>query len=340
MESNENNAQNQQQNNPAPEKPSGTKTWVKLLAVFYLIAVVSSFLIIGKTAPGKGPSLKPGEISGFGKIVSAKSDAVAVIPIYGTIYQSNSASIFEKGSQYIAKKIKLMAEKKEVKAIVLDINSPGGTVGAVQEIHSVISRMKAETKKPFVAMFGDMSASGGYYIASACDKIVSHPGALTGSIGVMFSLANFEGLFKKIGVKSEAVKSGKFKDMGSPMREMSEEERKILKGIIDDTYSQFVDAVSAGRNLPRDEVVKLADGRIFTGRQAFDLKLIDITGSLQDAVDLAGVLAGIGKNPRIIKHTDAFEDFFSVLEYKTGLVKIKDFFNQSPRLEYRWDMGD
>jgi protease-4 len=272
-------------------------------------------------------------------LMQGQKDAVAVIPIYGVIVQGSSSRSWENGSQQIAKRIKLMAEKKEIKAVLLDINSPGGSVGAVQEIYSAVLRAKKETKKPFVARFGEVSASGGYYVASACDLIVAHPGTITGSIGVIFSLNNFEGLMKKVGVKNEAIKSGKFKDMGSPTREMTPEERKLLQGLIDDSYAQFVAAVSAGRDLPVDKVKTLADGRIYTGSQALANKLVDKLGDMQDAVDAAGELGKIGKNPRVLTTSDPLDNLMSLMDSKLqlfGAKAVADALETGPRLEYRW----
>jgi protease-4 len=262
-----------------------------------------------------------------------------VVPINGVIAQSNSARSWERGSQQISRRIKKLSEKKEVKAILLDINSPGGSVGAVQEIYSAILRARKETKKPFVARFGEVSASGGYYVASACDLIVAHPGTITGSIGVIFSVGNFEGLMKKVGYKSDAIKSGKFKDIGSPAREMTSEERKLLQAMIDDSYSQFVTAVSEGRKMPVEKVKILADGRIYTGRQALDSGLIDKLGDMQDAIDAAGELGKLGKNPRLLLDSDPFENLMSLMESRLSLPgsEMLSTALQGPRLEYRWD---
>jgi len=255
------------------------------------------------------------------------------------ITQGSSSRSWERGSQQIARRIKLLAEKKDVKAVLLDINSPGGSVGAVQEIYSAVLRARRETKKPFVARFGEVSASGGYYVASACDLILSQPGAITGSIGVIFSVSNFEGLMKKVGVRNEAIKSGKFKDMGSPVREMTPEERQLLQGMIDDSYSQFVAAVSEGRKMSVEKVKLLADGRIYTGRQAQEAGLVDKIGDMQDALDSAGELGKIGKNPRVITDSDPFENLMSLMDSKLqlfGAGSVADALETGPRLEYRW----
>ncbi|MBI5743658.1 MAG: signal peptide peptidase SppA [Elusimicrobia bacterium] len=280
------------------------------------------------------------DISKLSALTKAKKDAVGVVEIYGAISQGSSSRSWERGSQQIARKIAEVAAEKEVKAVVLDINTPGGSVGAVQEIYSVIRRAKLETKKPFIARFGEVSASGGYYVASACDLIVAQPGTITGSIGVIFSVANFEGLMKKVGFKSEAIKSGKFKDIGSPTREMTPEERRLLQGMIDDSYAQFVAAVAEGRKMPEDKVKLLADGRIYTGRQGLENGLVDKLGDLQDALDAAGEMGGIGKKPRIVRETAPFEQFLSLMDSRLqpfGTKAMADALGATPSLEYRWD---
>ena len=320
-------------------KPLRTRLWLKLIALLYAASLVSSFVVISKVDSARKSLPKDMDLSKLTEFGALKKDAVAVIPIFGAIYQTDSSKVWERGSQQIARRIKAAADKKEVKAILLDINTPGGSVGAVQEIYSAIMRAKAETRKPFVARFGDVSASGGYYVASACDKIVSEPGTLTGSIGVIFSASSFAGLMTKVGMRNEVIKSGKFKDIGSPLRDMTPEERKLLQAIIDDSYDQFVTAVSDGRKMAVADVKKLADGRIYTGRQALNNKLVDKLGDLQDALDLAGEMSNIGKNPRVYRDSDPIDQFFSMIDSKlsffggTGVEKV---FSSSPGLEYRW----
>jgi len=333
---------------PAPAQPagpgtqvktSGTRLWLKIIAVLYAASLLASFAVIAKLDEARKSKPKDLDLSNLTGLSASKKDSVAVIPIFGAIYQTDSSKMWERGSQQIAKRIKAAAAKKEVKAILLDINSPGGSVGAVQEIYSAIMRAKAETKKPFVARFGDVSASGGYYVAAACDTIIAAPGTITGSIGVILSATSFAGLMNKVGMRSEVIKSGKFKDIGSPTRDMTPEERKLLQGLIDDSYDQFVTAVSEGRKMPAEEVKLLADGRIYTGRQALKVKLVDKLGDLQDALDAAGELGKLGKNPRVLRETDPFDQLFSLIDSKLsffGGSSLETALNASPRLEYRW----
>jgi protease-4 len=153
---------------------------------------------------------------------------------------------------------------------------------------------------------GTVAASGGYYIAAATDRIVANPGTLTGSIGVIMELANVEGLMKKIGVESVVIKSGDHKDLGSPFRAMNGEDRHILQNVMDDVHSQFIEAVAAGRSLDIKEVRALADGRIFTGRQAKTAKLVDELGDLNDAIKLAADMGGIEGEPRVVEPRKRF----------------------------------
>jgi len=322
---------------PAPAKP-GTKVWLKALAALYAISLFAAFSLVMKADSAKKTPSKDVDISKFKGIGQSKKKGIGLVEIYGVISQGSSARSWDRGSQQIAKKIRAMAAEKDVKAVVLDINSPGGSVGAVQEIYSAVLRAKAETKKPFIARFGEVSASGGYYVASACDLVVAHPGSITGSIGVIFSVSNFEGLMKKVGFRSEAIKSGKFKDMGSPTREMTPEERRLLQAMIDDSYDQFVTAVAEGRKMPMEKVKALADGRIYTGRQAADAGLVDKLGDLQEAVDAAGELAGLGKNPRVIRESAPLEQLMSLMDSRLsfGFGAVANAAAAAPSLEYRW----
>lgn len=223
-------------------------------------------------------------------------DKVAVIRVEGVILDAQ-ATIGD---------LKKFAESPSVKAIVLRIDSPGGGVVPSQEIYDAVRRIRAKQSKTVVASMGTVAASGGYYIAVATDRIMANPGTLTGSIGVIMELANVEGLLKKIGVESVVVKSGAHKDLGSPFRQMSEEDRRILQNVMDDVHTQFIEAVAEGRSLKITEVKSIADGRIFTGRQAKDEKLVDELGDLDDAVKLAAELAGIEGEPKVVEPRKRF----------------------------------
>lgn len=208
------------------------------------------------------------------------------------------------------------AEDGSIRAIVLRIDSPGGGVVASQEIYNAIMNAKKEGKK-IVASMGTVAASGGYYIAAAADKIVANPGSLTGSIGVKMEFATIEKLLEKIGVKGMVVKAGEYKDIGSPFRNMTDREKMLLQGVIDDVHSQFIEAVAAGRGLPIEDVRAIADGRIFTGRQALELKLVDQLGDLGDSIRLAGALTGIKGKPNVVEKKKKIP-FFDYLKEETA----------------------
>lgn len=213
---------------------------------------------------------------------------VGVVEVEGAIVTSDS----------IIRQLKTFREDNSVKSIVLRVNSPGGGVAPSQEIHTEV--LKAVEKKPVVVSMGSVAASGGYYIAAPATRIVANPGTITGSIGVIMEFANIQELFEKIGLKTYVVKSGPYKDLGSPVRPMSGEDRKLLEELISDVHQQFIEAVSEGRNIDYQKVVALADGRIFTGRQALDEELIDEFGNIEDAIDTATRLGGIKGKPRVI----------------------------------------
>jgi protease-4 len=214
---------------------------------------------------------------------------VGVIPIEGVI--GDSGEIIDQINEF--------ADNNGIRAVVLRIDTPGGSVAPSQEIYQAVRELRK--KKKVVVSMGSVAASGGYLIAVAADRIVANPGTITGSISAVMHYANVEELLKKVGVRSSVIKSGKFKDIGSPVREMTAEERSLIQGIVDDIYDQFVRTVSENRKIPLSKIVQLADGRVFTGRQAKELGLIDDLGGLQDAVLLAGKLSGMKEKPEIVR---------------------------------------
>jgi protease-4 len=215
-------------------------------------------------------------------------DKIAIVEIKGVITQSSG--IIEEINQY--------QEDEGVKAIILRIDSPGGGVGPAQEIHREI--LKVKSKKKVVTSMGSVAASGGYYIACASDLIIANPGTITGSIGVLMEFTNIEELFKKIGIKGVVLKSGEHKDIGSPFREMTPEEKRIIQEVIDNVHRQFVQAVAEGRKMDREKVMQIADGRILTGEQAKQIGLVDQIGNLQDAIDIVAKMVGIEGKPNIL----------------------------------------
>jgi protease-4 len=220
----------------------------------------------------------------------AFGDKIAIVEVRGMITQSSG--VIEELQQYLA--------DDGVKAIILRVDSPGGGVGPSQEIYREIMRIKSNTKRKVVTSMGSVAASGGYYIASASDLIVANPGTITGSIGVIMQFSNFEELLRKIGIKGMVLKSGEHKDIGSPFREMTPEEKRIMQEVLDNIHQQFIQAVAEGRKLDRSKVVQIADGRILTGEQAKNLGLVDQMGNLQDTIDIAAKMVGIEGKPNVI----------------------------------------
>ena len=226
-------------------------------------------------------------------------------------------------STHIIDEIKKYSEDSSIKAVVLRVNSPGGAVAPAQEIYKEIIKLK-KLKKVVVSL-GALAASGGYYVACPADKIVANPGTLTGSIGVIMEIPNFEGLLKKIGVETQVIKSGKHKDIASPFKSMSPEERKILQSVLDDVHEQFISAVSDSKGIDFEEIKKLADGRIFTGKKAKELGLVDALGNLEDAIKLAGQISGIKGEPQVVTKKKKFS-FWDILSDGFPKELIKDSF--------------
>lgn len=227
---------------------------------------------------------------------------VGVLYIEGTIASGRSATPFEAqaGAEAIAASLREAGRNPGLKAVVVRLNSPGGTPAASQEIDTELQRLR-QSGKVVVASMGDVAASGAYWIAAGADQIVANPGTITGSIGVFMQTTNLEELYGKIGVDREIYKSGPYKDMGSPDRPVTNEERAIFQSMVDDIYNQFVDVVARGRHKDVAEVKALADGRVYTGRQAKELGLVDQLGDFHDAVLLAGKMAGISGEPTIVE---------------------------------------
>jgi protease-4 len=228
------------------------------------------------------------------------------------------------------------ADDPEIKAIVLRIDTPGGGVASSQEVYEEVKRIRAGGK-PVIASLGSVAASGGYYIACTAERIFANPGTLTGSIGVIVQLANAEELLRKVGVEPTVITSGPFKDSGNPTRALRPEERQVFQAIIDDVYQQFVEAVSQGRQMSVAEVRQVADGRIYTGRQAKELRLIDELGTFQDAIKYAASTIGVSGKPRLVQ-----EEKHRLWWLKTVLDRFIDssvfrsLSNVDAVLQYRW----
>lgn len=245
--------------------------------IFWMLASALVLTMIGK-------ALVP-ELAAVGK------ERIALIRIEGPILDS----------QTTVRDLDRFGKDPLVKAIVVRIDSPGGGVAPSQEIYNAVKRVREDHHKTIVASMGTVAASGGYYIAVAADRILANPGTLTGSIGVIMQLANLEDLMEKIGVRNTVIKSGRYKDVGSPFRAMNEEDRQLLQSVMDDAHRQFIEAVADGRSLDIADVEILADGRIFTGQQAKDVLLVDELGDLQQAITLAADMSGLKEEPQVVE---------------------------------------
>ncbi|HEX7808897.1 MAG TPA: signal peptide peptidase SppA [Thermoanaerobaculia bacterium] len=230
---------------------------------------------------------------------------VAIVPIEGEIVDAREALDL----------LHRYARNETVKAIVVRINSPGGAIAPSQEIYSAIRRVREETGKPVVASLDSVAASGGFYIASACDPIVANSGSITGSIGVILQWFDVKDLLQWAKVKPETITSGVMKDAGSPYRQMTDAERAYFQGVVTQLHTQFVRDVAQGRGekMKLEDVQRIADGRIFTGEQALELKLIDEIGTIDDAVRKAGKLAGIEGEPSRLWPRRREPGFFDML---------------------------
>lgn len=260
------------------------------------LGVAAVFLAVG------GSSMRGSE--GGAGIFGAR---VAIVELEGMILEVDD----------LVRELKSHRDNPGVKAVVLRVNSPGGVVGPTQELHQALMRVR-EAGKPVVASLGSVAASGGYYAAVAADRILANPGTLTGSIGVIMQMANVENLFKKVGVDYVVVKAGAYKDLGSFSRPMTVDERRVIQLLLDDVHAQFIDAVATGRKLERSEVLKFADGRVFSGVQAKALRMVDDLGSLEDAVNDAAKLAGLKLPPAVVRPSKRFS-IFDLIRSQVGI---------------------
>ena len=251
---------------------------------------------------------------------------IGVVDITGLIHDS----------QHIVKQIKKFREDERIRGIVLRIDSPGGSVGPSQEIYDEVLKTRKGDKIIYASM-GTLAASGGYYIASAADQIFANPGTLTGSIGVIMAFSNAKGLMEKIGLQPEVIKAGKYKDIGSPVRSMTQKEKNLLQNVVADVHQQFIEAVANGRGLSIAEVAEIADGRILTGRQAHSLDLVDQLGGLQVSIDQLAHKAGIIGPPRIIEEKPRI----GLLDWALQAAVNQSLLDRSstPSLQYTWHLS-
>ncbi len=254
------------------------------------------------------------------------SNSIGVIEIKGVITDAEDTLA----------DIQAFGRENGIKAVVVRIDSPGGAVGASQELFMGIKRLSQ--KKPVVASMGSVAASGGFYAAIGAEKIVAAPGTLTGSMGVIIKFANLAQIFEKIGYQSQVVKSGQFKDMGSPDRSLTEAELDLLQNLINSVHTQFVTDIAESRALNIEEVKKIADGRIFSGEQAKEYGLIDELGNFHDAIRLAARLANMGEElPKLVYPPEESNSMLGMLLGQTPQRLLGNLSLTKPILSYEWD---
>lgn len=291
-----------------------------ILVVFGIFTIVFVFLIF-KAAEQEDDGVT---ISGFGS-------KVAVIELVGQIESANE----------IVKQFKKYREDNSIKAIVFRIESPGGGVAASQEIYEEVRKTR-EAGMPVVASMGSVAASGGYYVACGASKIVANHGTVTGSIGVIAQFVRLDPMLGKIGIEMTTIKSGKFKDVGNPFRQMSKEDKEYFQNLIDDVYLQFMTVVGKERHIPLDSVRTIADGRVYTGSQARQIGLVDTLGTYEDAIDLAAKMAGIKGKPSLVKERKKRISIFDLLFDGSALrsfLGVKEDFTNQPILQYKMVPG-
>ncbi|MDH5706179.1 MAG: signal peptide peptidase SppA, partial [Candidatus Aminicenantes bacterium] len=240
-------------------------------------------------------------------IKSPAKEKVLILDVSGIISSTVNPGLFARESDILSKvyyRLEKAAEDKKVKAVILRLDTPGGEATASDILYNEILKFKQKNKTPVVGLMMGVAASGGYYIASACDYVVAHPSTVTGSIGVISIFPNLEELFLKIGIKMNIIKSGEMKDSGSAFRDMTEDEKKIFQAVIDEFYQRFLEVVHQRRkgSLSLEEIKKLADGRIYTAGQALELKLIDEVGYFDSALQKSLSLASL-KEANVIAYT-------------------------------------
>ena len=288
-------------------RPKTNSSWLWWgLGSFFLLVIVFRLGVLSSNSSIDSPGKK-----------------VGIVKITGPIISSQSINL----------QIEKFKNRKDISAIVLRIDSPGGLVAPTQEIYEKVKSIRGI--KPIISSMGSVAASGGYYIALGSDTLIANPGTIVGSIGVIMNYPVATELLNKVGIKFETVKSGGLKDVGSYSREVTEADRRHLNEMVANIHSQFIAAVEENRSLDKSKLIKLADGRVFTGQQSKDLGLVDVLGTFEDAISLAGLLSNIEGKPKTIeinkKNNSLFDFFTTNLEQATN-----SWFDELPA--YRWRM--
>ena len=314
--------------------------WVLLsVVVGFMLPVCACGILFAGSVVGLA-AVDTSSISGTSPASVGTGDAVAIVRIEGVMLSSDDPDLIGAYSGRIIADLRSAEADETVKAILLRINSPGGTVTSAAQIHEVLID---EITKPVIVSMAGVAASGGYYVSAPADYIFARPDTTTGSLGVVLTLYNAEELIEEIGVDVISITSGPNKTIGSTWEPLTDEQQDILEENIDEAYDEFVQVISNGRNLLEEEVRIIADGRIYTGRQALDNGLVDELGNLQDAIDKAADMGGIVGDPRIVEYErlPSFEQFltgFSAQLNRTQADEVRSLINEmtTPTLEYRY----
>ncbi|HMQ31718.1 MAG TPA: signal peptide peptidase SppA [Chloroflexaceae bacterium] len=330
------------------KKPQGSRGWLIALSIIIGIVLACAILPLGTLAmlmvsAGSTASAGPLPPQRWEEQIVEGSglDRVAIIEVSGVIGAPADAFSLQISHDNLLSQIRQATRDQRVKAVVLRVDSPGGGVVASSELHAELRDLQA-AGKPLVVSMGSTAASGGYYISAPADRIYANPDTLTGSLGVILSTLNYEEAFERLGLETYVYKSGELKDIGSPTRQPTDEERAVLQSIVDEAYDGFVRVIVEGRGLDEDRVRELADGRVYTGNQALELGLVDELGNLDEAIAGARELAGL-ETATVVRYTSSSSLRALLLGRLAapqqpadplGLRAITD--PRPPRLEYRW----
>ena len=282
------------------------------------------------------PQFDEAQVSSRSNLSTVVKPAVAILPIIGAIKGASASDFMPSGIEGISLSLERLAKNKSVKAVVLRVNSPGGTVGASQELFQAVEAFKKTSKKPVVVSILDVGASGAYWVSLAADKILANPGSMVGSLGVITQSPDFTQIYERYGIGNRTFKAGKHKDLLNPWRKLNHEEEVIIQTMLDDIHHQFMSALVKKRGFSKKKAQKLADGRIFTGLQAKQKGLIDGVGNLSDAINLAAQLGGISGKPRVLNYSaNPFNQFFSGLKSMFQAQKLQSFFSLNEPYQIR-----
>lgn len=296
---------------------SNTAKWVLgiVLGVFFLGGIFLLFMFSLLFLPDGDDTL------------STSGERVAIVELNEPILNSTE----------IVRQFKKYRENKSVKAIVFRVDSPGGGVSASQEIYEEVKKTR-DGGKPVVVSMGSVAASGGYYVSCGASRIVANPGTLTGSIGVIFQFLHFNELMGKLGVDASTFKTGKYKDIGSPFRRTTDDEKKFFDQLLADVYDQFVNVIVTERKMERKDVLPYADGRVFTGRQALEYGFVDTLGTMEDAITIAAELGGIDGKPKIVQERKRRTFWENMLgDAGTAMTDLRNELLRQPVLQYRYN---